>query len=484
MTMLRLMLAMVLPWLLGTLWMRAFLRARAPGQFAVNLGYGYFAGVLLTTVLVLAWDALGLRLHFWPLIGVLVLLGAIGFRLARHLWPRQRWMGWGRPWFGSYRPTWRQAAAGMLVLLIIVHAAGVALEVLWRPLYPWDAWMNWAPRARVWLETGALVPFLPHAGWQVSTDPQVRSLSMAGNYPPVVPLITLWPALALDRWDESLINLPWLLCGIALVLACYGQARALGASRLFATVLCYLLASLPFLNVHVALAGYADLWLAAFYALAIMAFLRWVWQGDRRQLALALLFILTAPFLKRVGLAWAFTFVPALIVALVPGRRLLWIIAIGGAAFIMIYWTVGIHITLPQIGEIQISPEQIKLPLYEGKGLEFQPEWAAFADNFFLLGNWHLFWYLAAGSVLLLPWALRDRCLRISSVLALSGFFFLGFVYFFTGHSAHAANYTSINRAFLHLVPGLLFIFAASLIHVLNHTHDRRQPTSKPSTGH
>ncbi len=35
----------------------------------------------------------------------------------------------------------------------------LGLDVLWQPLYPWDAWTQWATKARVWYELGRIVPF-------------------------------------------------------------------------------------------------------------------------------------------------------------------------------------------------------------------------------------------------------------------------------------------------------------------------------------
>ena len=62
------------------------------------------------------------------------------------------------------------------------------------------------------------------------------------------------------------MNLPWWLIGVAFALAVYGALRALDMSALAALVGTFSWSSLPILNVHVALAGYADLPMAAYYA--------------------------------------------------------------------------------------------------------------------------------------------------------------------------------------------------------------------------
>ena len=41
----------------------------------------------------------------------------------------------------------------------------LGLEVAWQPLYPWDAWIQWATKARVWYELGQIVPFARVEAW-------------------------------------------------------------------------------------------------------------------------------------------------------------------------------------------------------------------------------------------------------------------------------------------------------------------------------
>lgn len=466
MTILRLFLAILMPWVLGILWVRMAWPGRPPGGVAAVLGYGYLVGVLALALVMLAVDSLGLAQDFWTSLVIMGLLGGGGAWLTRTL-------GWYpflpfSPGEGWYQPTWRRAAAGLLILLLVLQFFGLALEIVWRPLFPWDAWMNWAPKARVWLEQGHLVPFVAPEDWVAAADPEVYTLG-AWHYPPLVPLVQLWMAMALGYWDESLINLPWWFCGVALVLACYGQARALGASRLFAVVLVYVLASMPFLGTHIALAGYADLWMAGFYALGVIAFTRWALQRDGRQGLLALVFVVALPLIKNPGLIWAATFLPAVALVLIPGKKWLLVVVGGAATLLAVYFTTGIHFNLPGIGEVLISAQRVRLPGHDGAGLEFFPVWDALWDNGFLLANWHLFWYLALPPLLVaLPVAWHDRRVGALLVLAAGGLGFLFFIFFFNHqYSRWAQDYTTLNRAFLHLVPALVFIEGALLLRVL-----------------
>lgn len=487
MDMLSLAIALLLPWSLGIIWLRPLWRSGTEGAWPAILGYGYFAGTLANAVIMLTLDALGLPQHFPALAGILLVLAGLGFWLTRKI-----------PWFrsprgptailaGGVRITWRQIVAGLLLLVCILRFGGFALEILWRPLYPWDAWMNWAPKALVWFEHKSLVPHLAPDAWLASGSALVYTGSNEENwsFAPLVPLIQFWVALALDRWDENLINLPWLQAAIALTLACYGQARAIGARPLFALIVCYLLVSLPLFGTHVALAGYADLWMACLYALAVMAFLRWAQDRDPRQAAILLIFLAALPFVKKPGMAWVITFLPALLAVHFSLKILGLIVLLGGSLFGAFYFTTGIALSLPfGGGDIWLSPQQIHLPGYVGEGFRFYPVWDPFIRHLFLRPNWHLFWPGAFGLLLLAaPLAWRDRRIAIPLTLAFSGLLFLFLVFFFTGrYSSEAMNATTINRALLHLVPALTFMCAVILLRISEREASDWKPLIAPNS--
>ena len=176
------------------------------------------------------------------------------------------------------RWAWRLLLAWLAVRFILL-----GIEVVSRPLYPWDAWTQWATKARVWYELGYLAPFARVSGWLAANG--AAYFDAAPEYPPTMPLLQVWSCLALGRWDDVLMNWPWWQIGVALTLAVYGGLRSLGVAALAALVGAFLVASLPLANAHVALAGYADLPLAAWYTAAALAFLRWNRSRDWRDAA-------------------------------------------------------------------------------------------------------------------------------------------------------------------------------------------------------
>ena len=104
--------------------------------------------------------------------------------------------------------------------------------------------------------------------------------------------------------------------------AVYGVLRAEGVAPLAALFGAYLVASLPLLDVHAALAGYADLPMGAVYLLAATATYRWCQRRDPRDGIVALGLALACPLIKTPGLVWALTLLPGVVVALMPRRGL------------------------------------------------------------------------------------------------------------------------------------------------------------------
>ena len=95
----------------------------------------------------------------------------------------------------------------LLLAWIALRYLLLALEVTWQPLYPWDAWIQWATKARVWYEQGAIVPFARSVAW-FAADGGVW-FDASPEYPPTVPLLQVWACIALGRWDDALMNWPW-----------------------------------------------------------------------------------------------------------------------------------------------------------------------------------------------------------------------------------------------------------------------------------
>jgi hypothetical protein len=439
---------LLLPWLLGigiVLLLRpAAIAPTEPGEIAWTAGAGYLAGAFVLTVWMRVLSLAGIRFGLLAVAAPLAILTVVLFVLA---WRRH---GGALPaaWRSALRelvlPSQLAGAARIvwwtLVAWIALRFVLLGVEVASRPLYPWDAWTQWATKARVWFELGYLAPFARVNEWLAANG--AAYFDASPEYPPTMPLLQVYACLWLGRWDDTLMNWPWWQVAVALSFAVYGGLRSLGAPALAALTGAFLVASLPLANVHVALAGYADLPMAAWYTAAALAFLRWTRHRDARDAALALLLAIACTQIKNPGWFWAATLVPGIVVAVMP-RRGMRVAAIGFAA-------VAVALVVFARFKFTVFNYQVNLT--------FQPAWGDLAQSYFLLGNWNLLWYGALAAALLAWRQLLSPALAPLTMVVAGGLMFLFFVFAFTTASIFITDQTTVNRATLHVAP-LVVVF-------------------------
>ena len=197
--------------------------------------------------------------------------------------------------------------------------------------------------------------------------------------------------------------------------------RLAGVAFLPALIACYLLLSLPYLNVHAVLAGYADIWVAAVFCLAVCALYQW---QTARHWGYAALWCLMAAFcsqLKNPGAVLA-------LIVLFCGLRLwlnlkpalelaLWAIAAVLAAWLLL---AGFNLQVPVLGHLAFEKGIIEIGIFGQFELTYHPVGDAFAKTFFVMINWHLLWYLLLPCVCLPCWRLSSPDMVLRSRLSAS----------------------------------------------------------------
>ena len=443
-----LVLGWAIPWLLGFAILLALDWPRPDpgaslergGHAALRLGYGYFVGVLLLTLWMRILSVFGARFD-WLTIGAPLLIVAsacLGIAARRRAVSFVATRDAVTALWRSQLPRWQRIAWLLLLAWLGLRFALLAAEVAWQPLYPWDAWVQWATKARVWYELGHIVPFVRADAWLAGAAGAYFDASP--NYPATVPLQQVWSSVALGHWDDSAMNWPWFLTLIALSLAIYGALRDAGVPSLGALIGTWLVSSLPLVDVHVALAGYADLMMGAVYTLAALALYRWTLHRDRCDAGIALLLALACPSIKIPGIVWALTLVPGVVVALLPNRGLK-LVALGFGVAALALLALG-------KAETVILGYRLKLA--------FEPSWRSLAESYFFFANWHLLWYGAIALTLLGTRRLTKPPLAPLTMIVAAGVVFLFVVFAFTNASAWVGDYTTVNRATLHLAPLLV----------------------------
>jgi hypothetical protein len=438
---LRLTVAIVLPWLAGAAWLAALARRAGQRGLFQAVAYGHLLGMLELTLLGQAAGSFGARLSFgWIAVTQAALaVGGVAAYLLQRRAPVQPVTAVADDALG-----WRWL--GVLAMALIVARLGtLAVDVLLRPLFPWDAWTQWATKARVWSGLHSLAPFITYDQWLSRTVPGY--VDTAPHYPPGIPFMQAWMALALGRWDDALINVPWLGAAAALAAGIYGQLRACGAGRAWSSFAAYLALSLPLLDTHIALAGYADLHVALAYALALGALVAWERTGEPLQGIYFVCAVALLPWLKVPGFVWAATLLLGALVANFgqTGRRLVSVILATGIAALVLAATLFRNKIISIAGRATADVAQ---PL---------------ADNLFGFDNWHLLWYLVP-LIALLAWRDAWGRMRGSTTTLLAGGVFLAITLGFTRAANWIADYTTVNRALLHIAPAVI-LFGALLVH-------------------
>jgi len=377
---LALLLAAALPWaagcavLLALRWPLPISAERAPGRIACVAGYGYFVGVFLLATWMRLLSATDIAFGRLSIAAPLALLAVLALYRARGA-PLARLPAFARSILKPPVPGWQRIGWLALLAFMGLRFSTLAVEIAVRPLYPRDAWTQWATKAKVWYALGHMVPFVPVSSWLAAPSGAYIDASPAS--PATIPLLQVWSAIALGRWDDSATNWPWLLMLGALALAIYGMLRDRGLAPLGALTGAYLTVSLPLLDTHVALAGCADLMLVATYTLSALAIARWASTRDPRDGAIAFALALGCPLIEASGSIWASTLIPAAIVASWPriGLRL-------------VAWIFGTAV-------LALAVLARDTPLLPGLTLHltYQAPWRPLADALFLQDNWHLLWY-------------------------------------------------------------------------------------------
>jgi hypothetical protein len=456
-------LALVLAWLLpltaGTAVWLALNPLRGRGWVAAALGHGIVFGLLLAagaTALFARADTANALAHTAPWLALFAV--AAGF------------IAWRRGRMQLHAPLpdpeqevdkWKSAFLA-LAFASLVWRSWIALrEILLRPTFPWDAWDAWAVKSKVWFLLGHYEPFVPMRDW-LQHPATADYTGPAWSYPATLGWIQVWFASAAGGWIEPLLNLPWFALWSGLLLGHYGQWRALGFSRMRALAFVYFLGSLPLVIVHVALAGYADLWVATVFGFAVLAWLRWVRRRERSQLAIAAICALLLPLLKLEGAVWLLLFTCVAVFAVLPQRWRRYVVAAVLAVVVLGVAIGKLSLPLFGLGWVNIGVHAIDVPVI-GK-LAIAWHGAAFDGVLYALfaqPNWHLLWWLAPMIVL---WRWRElrahASLRLLGSLLLAGFGFLLFLFLFTDAARWAESFTAINRLVMHLTPAVVTLLA------------------------
>jgi hypothetical protein len=260
-------------------------------------------------------------------------------------------------------------------------------------------------------------------------------------------------------WVEPWINTAWLGLWAGLLLAHYGQWRDFGLSRTHAIAGVYLLGSLPLLDAHVALGGYADLWVAALMSLAGHAWLRWRETREYGQLAIVAGAVVLLPMLKLEGAIWSIVLAAAAVFGLLPRRMHSKRFLVGAVvALLALVLCVTLSVSWVAVARRYVQDSIVVDASQIGQSLH------AIANALWGQWNWNLLWFALPAA---LAWkhgqwprsAMTRRMLVLVAVplLLIVGLFAL------TSAARYAQSYSAVNRLLLQLTPMLVSLLVLVL---------------------
>ncbi|MEZ5462445.1 hypothetical protein [Dokdonella sp.] len=470
-------LAWILPWFAGTGICLALNRGmRAQGDIAAILGTGFLFGLFLVAGLASFIAQEDTRQAFSDTAPWLAGIGILAWAVALKLRNRKSLLLLEQGLSPALRVLW-----WALLAAIVLRLGVLGSEALLRPTFPWDAWSAWSVKPKAWFLIGHYVPYVSMQEWLANPDLPLRTAAI-WDYPELLAWIEIWFASAAGGWNEPLINFAWTGVLASIGLASYGQWRAIGLRPEQCMLLVYGLVSLPLLGAHVALAGYADLWLAAALGMAVLGWLRWMHDRAPGQLVLAGLFAATLPMIKLEGAVWLAIFSSVVVLSMLPKRIRWWVVTAALLLALLGLALGGFAIPILGLGWVRASWGEVIVPALGALDLHWRPVGRAMLSGLLTLPNWHLLWYLLPLAVAL-RWHVFQESRMARSLGAMLGLcaLFLFVLFFFTEASTWAENYTSANRLILHIVPAVFSLLALLIVGFSLSNRDTPEQSTAPT---
>lgn len=260
------LLAIFLPWLLGFLIIRPFLKRRH-GYLYFAVGAGYVLGWFLATLVLRVYDYFQRPFDIYEIVTIeCVLVIPLLFLKGRALRVDEIQIV-----ERVSKLTWFLTS---IIILLLLYRWGLTLmDLLSKPVFPWDGWMSWSAKAKVFYYTKEIFPLAWDGTrfWEVSNNDIEVALVGGARHPYFISLVQTYTALAWGDWSESIVNLPWLGMSITVFFCVCGGLRYLGVKLFPAILTGYMIVSFPILDTHLSLGSYADLWVG--FGILIISFM-------------------------------------------------------------------------------------------------------------------------------------------------------------------------------------------------------------------
>ncbi len=420
--------ALLIPWLLGFVAIKPFLKQRY-GYTAFALGAGYLLGWFLTTLILRVYDYFQRPFNIMEIVIIECIIALpLLFVHAKPCAIEEQQLE-------KVPSNLTYFLTALLVLLLLYRWGLTAVDLLSKPVFPWDGW------------------------WQF-TDTEMQTASDI-RHPYFIPLVQTYNAMAWGNWDDGIVNLPWLGLGISLMLIVFGSLRYLGANALLALLAGYIIISLPIVDAHISLGSYADLWAGAAFFISVSLFVILLTYREWRLLPLLFVFLAISYLTKNTAIIFIFVLCFVLCWYLLGGVFSMFLLLfLGAVVYIGKEWLTSEVIgTLSALLSSSI-PDNL---------LNYNPVAQKVWNEWIILDNWHYIFIAGLFSLFLLFFQ-KDRNKSGEFILLIiagfSALVVMLLVTFFTAKISVTNFSAYFNRVSLYFIP-IFGVVIISIYHLL-----------------
>jgi len=356
--------------------------------------------------------------------------------------------------FQNFTPLYLLALA-----LISLQLYSIILQNQALPLSAWDGWYGWIAKAKIWFYHGINEPLVARTQWLITES---KFTSPIFQYPDGLSLIYVFNAHYFG-WNETLLNGIYPASLIAFLLAYYGNIKQLLNSTKSACLAVVLLITIPFINTHIIIAGYADIWVAFYLALCLLNIQHFLNRPSLKKLIQSIIFMSALPMFKLESWVWLLLVVFSFVLTLLSKHRRRMMLLLMGFVFIVWYMLDGFEYHF-SFGELVFKPNLIKVPALGTFVLSFVNTSSAWLEALFYSNNWNLLWYSLPFVIFASIKMKSHKALVLPSLYLTFTVLFIFVLFYMTYASIFANDFTSSNRVVLHIVPVYIY-FIILLVH-------------------
>jgi 4-amino-4-deoxy-L-arabinose transferase-like glycosyltransferase len=266
--MILMLVALVIPAILGFLIVSILLRDETTSGLSERLCMAYPLGMGLVTVQMFLLALVRVSLTLWY-VAIPIMIEIVGL----YLWIRKSKVvlvktssfGLFSEIFGADDHWLKKISLIVLIALVVIKIGSIFVETYLRPIFAWDSFANWSASAKAFYYShGLLLDALPEDFFGKGL------LNRNSNYPPHNPLMQVWMSLWIGHFDEVFVKFwsPIYLLAMSVYLYVF-MARE--TSRLIALSMLVLFLSSPLLSIH-SIEAYSDVPLSVYILFSLIMF--------------------------------------------------------------------------------------------------------------------------------------------------------------------------------------------------------------------